>query len=287
MCQRRCSVDVASPDDRGLLAPSRRSFLRAAAGATFLAGACEGKLPGSSGAGTVSHDGAAGGEPDAGRPGTTRPDAGAAGSTGPDASGPGSSVMDAASAGQGQDAGAPEMQKDTRPAPVTGADGPISLPNVDLADVPDNTWVELAAKVPADKMGGAEVFWGYDPKNRLFLHYGGCTSPYTNEAWTFSLGAKLWTRIHPHDLTDGGRPGSGCSRGLCFDSRRGLIWINGGAANDPGAGSLGLWSYDAASKRWTEAPWNWGSPTARYDSTSPQGANSLGYDSANDLLVSV
>ena len=62
----------------------------------------------------------------------------------------------------------------------------------DLSAIPDNTWVRLNAAIPA-RSGGAEVYWAYDATNKVIVHYGGCTSPYTNEQWNFSLETRTWT----------------------------------------------------------------------------------------------
>jgi hypothetical protein len=159
--------------------------------------------------------------------------------------------------------------------------------NAALINIPDNTWVPLGATIPPNRNGGAEVFWAYDAANRVIVHYGGCTWPYTNEQWNFDLGTATWTLKYPQNPTaPPNLPAGGCSRGLAFDSKRNLVWIMGGASNGGmGTGDFGLYSYDAATNVWTKAVENWGNP-ARYGSTL-MAANCLGYDSIHDLLVSV
>ncbi|HWP59894.1 MAG TPA: kelch repeat-containing protein [Candidatus Acidoferrales bacterium] len=148
--------------------------------------------------------------------------------------------------------------------------------NARVADIPDNTWMNWNIKVPKEA-GGWEVPWVYDPKNRIFVHYGGCTPRYTNEEWVFDLGAERWTqryKYQPEGVKD--RPGAACSRGMAFDSRRGVIWIYGGATPMSNQ-NLGLWFYDAAASRWT------------FVNHGPQRleANSMAYDSINDALVTL
>ena len=162
-----------------------------------------------------------------------------------------------------------------------------AMRNAALVTIPDNTWVPLNATMPSNRNGGAEVFWAYDAANRVIVHYGGCTWPYTNEQWNFDLGTETWTLKYPHDpLAPPNLPAGGCSRGLAFDSKRHRVWINGGASNGGiGTGTCGLYFYDAATNTWTKAAENWGNP-GRYGGTS-QAANCLAYDSVNDLLVSI
>jgi hypothetical protein len=159
--------------------------------------------------------------------------------------------------------------------------------NAALANIPDNTWIPLGATIPPNRNGGAEVFWAYDAANRVIVHYGGCTWPYTNEQWNFDLGTETWTLKYPHNpAAPPNLPAGGCSRGLAFDSKRNRVWIMGGASNGGiGTGTFGLYFYDAATNAWTKAVENWGT-LGRYDGTT-QGANGLGYDSVNDLLVSI
>jgi len=163
-----------------------------------------------------------------------------------------------------------------------------AMRNLALANIPDNTWVRLSATMPANRNGGAEVFWAHDPVNRVIVHYGGCTSPYSNEQWNFDLGTERWTLKYPHNTgAPANLPAGGCSRGLAYDSRRGVVWIHGGASNGGiGAGSMGLYSYNAATNVWTKAVENWG-VMARFGSNQWQAANGLAYDSVNDLLVSI
>ncbi|MGH7846338.1 MAG: kelch repeat-containing protein, partial [Candidatus Binatia bacterium] len=122
-----------------------------------------------------------------------------------------------------------------------------------------------------------EVPWAYDAKNRLFLHYGGCTPRYTNEEWVFDLGVEKWTQRYKYEPEGGKRrPGAACSRGMAFDSRRNVVWIYGGATPMSNQ-NLGLWSYDAAASKWT------------YVNQGPQRleANSMAYDSIGDALVTL
>ena len=175
-------------------------------------------------------------------------------------------------------------------AAVSLLGGPMPLTSwtqaQDLSAIPDNTWIRLNATMPPRK-GGAEVFWAYDATHKKIVHYGGCTSPYTNEQWNFDLATQTWTMKYPHDVNaPPNLPAGGCSRGLAYDSKRGLIWINGGASNGGiGTGDMRLYHYNAATNVWTKPPETW-IGAGRFGGTS-MAANCLAYDSVNDVLVSI
>jgi hypothetical protein len=147
-----------------------------------------------------------------------------------------------------------------------------------LAELPDNTWVRL--NVPRlERNGGNESRLAYDAKNKLFFQYGGCSAPYTNESWVFDLGTEKWTLRFPQDLQGAAdRPAGGCSRGLAFDSKRGVVWVHGNASNGgAGKGDSGLWACDLATNKWTK-------PADRGPRLE---GNVMVYDSLNDVLVTI
>src|SRR5204863_6252352 len=110
-------------------------------------------------------------------------------------------------------------------------------------------------KVPMlERNGGNESRLAYDAKNKLFFQYGGCSHPYTNESWVFDLATEKWSLRFPHDPQGGvERPAGGCSRGLAYDSKRGVVCIHGNASpGGSGKGDSGLWAYDLAANKWTK-----------------------------------
>ena len=70
---------------------------------------------------------------------------------------------------------------------------------------PVNEWVNLKIRIEAHAEFG-EMGWNYDPANRLFFRYGGC-SGYTNELTVFDLGTEQFVQRRP-EREDGrlGRP---------------------------------------------------------------------------------
>ena len=85
-------------------------------------------------------------------------------------------------------------------------------------DFPVNEWVNL--KITVRAQGWGEIGWNYDPANRLFFRYGGCTGPYNNELTVFDLGTEQFVQRRPNEVMAGWgdrRPGNGCSVGRTWD----------------------------------------------------------------------
>lgn len=145
------------------------------------------------------------------------------------------------------------------------------------ADFPINTWVDLKISVLAQ--GWGEIGWNYDPANRLFFRYGGCTGPYNNELTVFDLGTEQFIQRRPIELMAGWgdtRPGNGCSVGRTWDPWLKAAWIRhgiGGTANQLGmvdyhskAPTARFASYDLATDRFHAADYHeaqYGEPATR------------------------
>ena len=133
------------------------------------------------------------------------------------------------------------------------------------ADFPSNEWVNLKIRIEAHAEFG-EMGWNYDPANRLFFRYGGC-SGYTNELTVFDLGTEQFVQRRPNEKMAGWgdrRAQRGCSGGRCYDPGRKLTWLGpviGGTEADLAvieyynkSGSFQFSSYDLASDRFRPAP---------------------------------
>jgi HEAT repeat protein len=134
-------------------------------------------------------------------------------------------------------------------------------------DFPVNTWVDL--KITVQAQGWGEIGWNYDPANRLFFRYGGCTGPYNNELTAFDLGTEQFVQRRPIELMAGWsdtRPGNGCSVGRTWDPWTKATWIRhgiGGTPNQLGMAeyqsrspSAKFCSYDLATDRFRAAPFH-------------------------------
>lgn len=98
-------------------------------------------------------------------------------------------------------------------------------------DFPTGKWVNIA-KVDALNGGTTgETRWGVDAFSGLLVRYGGCEEGgYNNECLGFDPASEKWFVIRPWELLgmfyNETRPAQGCSRGLAFDARSRLFWIN-------------------------------------------------------------
>ncbi len=132
------------------------------------------------------------------------------------------------------------------------------------ADFPVNKWVDL--KITVQAQGWGEIGWNYDPSNRMFFRYGGCTGPYNNELTAFDLGTEQFIQRRPIELMAGWgdtRPGNGCTVGRTWDPWLKAAWIRhgiGGTGNQLGmveyysrSPSAKFCSYDLATDRFRAA----------------------------------
>ncbi len=135
------------------------------------------------------------------------------------------------------------------------------------AGFPVNKWVDL--KITVQAQGWGEIGWNYDPANRLFFRYGGCTGPYNNELTAFDLGTEQFVQRRAIELMAGWgdtRPGNGCSVGRTWDPWTKATWIRhgiGGTGNQLGmveyhsrSPSARFCSYDLATDRFRAAPFH-------------------------------
>jgi HEAT repeat protein len=110
------------------------------------------------------------------------------------------------------------------------------------ASFPVNEWVKLKVEVQAS--GWGEIGWNYDPANRLFFRYGGCTSPYNNELTVFDLGTEQFVQRRSTEVMAGWgdcRPGNGCTAGRTWDPWLKAAWIRQGIGGTPN--QLGMAEY--------------------------------------------
>lgn len=166
-----------------------------------------------------------------------------------------------------------------------------------LAAMPPNTWVNLGLPWK----GGNEVPMCFDQAHRLFFKYGGCgddTPPvnikfpkgdsrhpngYSNTCWAVDMAQGAWRMLRDYDASwPMDRPGNGCTRQYCYDSKRKVIWMYGSQSDGGGGFSTGdMASYDATSDKFTLAN-SKGKPEAAVSSSV---GNTFAYDSIHDFLV--
>lgn len=130
------------------------------------------------------------------------------------------------------------------------------------AEVPPNTWQRIA-DCPGDADGrevppGRGATWVYEPNLKVFLRYGGYTPRFSNALDAFDPATGKWTRLVAEDENyPADRPGGGCRWSMQYDAKRKVVYIAAGLANGA-TGANGIWSYDAAQKKFapltTELP---------------------------------
>jgi hypothetical protein len=132
-----------------------------------------------------------------------------------------------------------------------------------------NTWVKMNATgdgpqtdYPAGLPGGrAWLRVSYDSTLQKIVLFGGSSSTYMSDLWTYSLSENVWRIQRPHpDLTG---PCRRDNHSLLYDPVRHVHWLLYGASYDdtqPGCSSgfnaalsrEGQWTYDAATNNWTK-----------------------------------
>jgi hypothetical protein len=154
-------------------------------------------------------------------------------------------------------------------APPARGGEPAGDPAAKLAAMPANSWLCLGY----GWRGGHEVPACFDQANRLFFKYGGCgdgtptvkisfpkgdpryPNGYSNTCWVLNLAAGQWELRGEYDCSwPADRPGNGCSRGYCYDSKRKLVWLYGGISDGGGGGSTWeMWSYDGKERKFADS----------------------------------
>ena len=106
-------------------------------------------------------------------------------------------------------------------AAVVAAAGPPGPP--DLGGQPANTWVKRSPRPggPPSPRLGYESSWGYDPRSRLLIRWGGHNQggggEQNAETWTFDPATARWALRQPNDAP----PGVCCAQQNVFDPARG------------------------------------------------------------------
>jgi hypothetical protein len=136
----------------------------------------------------------------------------------------------------------------------------LSAAPVDFANLQDRTWVNPGVTI-GQTYGASEVSWAYDRFHKKFVRIGGCTGGYTNEvyAYHFNSSGNFVSELVLPPGTQGGdnRPNAGCSRGICYDSKRHIIWGYGGIGAPPipcSGQNWALMGLDLSDTTWRMAP---------------------------------
>ncbi|MEX1171233.1 MAG: kelch repeat-containing protein [Chloroflexota bacterium] len=146
------------------------------------------------------------------------------------------------------------------PSPTPG-ESPGSTPT----DLPDVTWVRLAASgpVPPARAGHA---WLRDPDDSLAYLFGGQDlTAALGDLWVYDLDADRWAPIQP----DGPRPAPRSDHAAVWVRDVGMVIVGGRAAD--GAVLDDLWLFDIVSSAWRQLPAVGPRPAARASSCAAIG----------------
>jgi len=158
-------------------------------------------------------------------------------------------------------------------------------PKAEAFDLPINAWVKIS-EVPQDHLGreiepGRGAYLCYIPSKNNFIRYGGYTPTESNALWTFDLAKRLWSNQVLDDYSfppPNDRPGAGPWWSMAWDTKRNLVWLNGGngvgsQTNDSLYNSI--WSYDPINSKFQKFE----------NKNHPKFGSPIVYDSKNDILV--
>ncbi len=141
-----------------------------------------------------------------------------------------------------------------------------------LKQLPADTWADPGVRSPSF----GDTSFDYHAEADCLYWIGGCLGAaagtyedysYTNQVVVFDLQVGKWQLRRPNQpwLTPQGaalRPGNGCGRGFCYDSKRKLVWTLGGVTGVGLAGARGMQAYDLLRDRFfspTSSTRGWGS----------------------------
>jgi hypothetical protein len=139
-----------------------------------------------------------------------------------------------------------------------------SAPAAEKISIPANTWVTVKTKGDGDvSLYGSEGLprprgWhqaSFDLETREVVIFGGSSSTYMSDTWTFNLNEKIWHIRRPHPDLSG--PCRRDNHNLVYDPIGKVHWLFNGIAypdQQPGCNRSATWIYDRAKNEWTQVP---------------------------------
>ena len=130
--------------------------------------------------------------------------------------------------------------------------------------IPANTWVTMRTTGDGDVgiygSGGLPRPRGwqqasFDLETREVVIFGGSSSTYMSDTWTFNLNEKAWRLRRPHPDPSG--PCRRDNHNLVYDPVGKDHWLFNGIAypdQQPGCNRSATWIYDRAKNEWTQVP---------------------------------
>ena len=131
--------------------------------------------------------------------------------------------------------------------------------------LPDDAWLDTELRKPTQGC----LNFAYDPTSRCLFWLGGCNGAvfstyedyaYTNQLIILDMDAGIWfQRRVNHTWGPAGegyrrfRPGNGCGRAFCYDSKRKAFWTLGGVTSIGFPGARTVQRYDVLTDRFSRS----------------------------------
>jgi hypothetical protein len=130
--------------------------------------------------------------------------------------------------------------------------------NLELRDLPDDTWKWMKSKGDSFDHPKTEVGLVYDERLGGVVYFGGCSAGYCNSVWLYHVGSNTWKEIMPWVKgreEDTGKPIGQCGYYAAYNSDLGLFFKHrAGSSTADGRGGRGrdsnTWTLDVRKRTW-------------------------------------
>lgn len=130
--------------------------------------------------------------------------------------------------------------------------------NLDLKDLPDDTWKLMQPQGDTFTHPKTEVGLVYDELVGGVLYFGGCSAGYCNNVWLYHVGSNTWKEIMPWvkgKEEDTGKPIGQCGYYACYNNDLGLYFKHRACSSTAdGRGGRGrdsnTWTLDVRKATW-------------------------------------
>jgi hypothetical protein len=144
--------------------------------------------------------------------------------------------------------------------------------NLELRDLPDDTWKMMKPKGDSFDHPKTEVGLVYDERVGGVVYFGGCSAGYCNNVWLYHVGSNTWKEIMPWVKgreEDTAKPIGQCGYYAAYNTDLGLFFKHrGGSSTADGRGGRGrdsnTWTLDVRRRTWEQVatgPHDGGGPT--------------------------
>lgn len=133
-----------------------------------------------------------------------------------------------------------------------------------------NTWTDMTLNQTAKPSPRSGHAMAYDSKSDRTILFGGYTSDFNNETWTYSLSSNTWLQMYP-----GTKPPARWFSAMVYDSESDRTILFGGSTMEHYFNDT--WAYDLNTNNWTMMKPSY--------APSPRLLHAMVYDSKNDNII--